>query len=54
MKEILSNKWFKFAVAGLIYLLWVLWIESYLWLIGLAVIFDIIPLTANKPKWLNG
>ena len=41
MKEIFSNKWFKFAVVGLIYLLWVIWLESFLWLIGLAVIFDI-------------
>ena len=41
MKEILTNKWFKFAVVGLLYLLWVIWIESYLWLIGLVVIFDI-------------
>jgi signal peptidase I len=40
MKEILTNKWFKFAVVGLLYLLWVIWIESYLWLIGLAAIFD--------------
>lgn len=40
MKEILTNKWFKFAVVGLLYLLWVIWIESYFWLIGLAVIFD--------------
>ena len=40
MKEILSNKWFKFAVVGLLYLLWVIWLESYLWLIGLVVIFD--------------
>ncbi|MBC8004350.1 MAG: signal peptidase I [Verrucomicrobia bacterium] len=41
MKEIMANRWFKFAVAALIYLLWVLWIENYWWLIGLAVIFDI-------------
>ena len=41
MKEILTNKWFKFGVVGFIYLLWVLWIQSFLWLIGLAVIFDI-------------
>lgn len=40
MKEVLSNKWFKFAVVGLLYLLWVIWLESYLWLIGLVVIFD--------------
>lgn len=40
MKELLTNKWFKFAVAGLIYFLWVLWLQNFWWLIGLAVIFD--------------
>ncbi len=40
MKKFLSNKWFKYTVVGLIYLLWVIWLESFLWLIGLAVIFD--------------
>jgi len=49
MKEILSNKWFKFALVGLLYLLWVIWIESYLWLIGLAVIFDIY--ISKKVHW---
>ncbi len=49
MKEILSNKWFKFAVVGLLYLLWVVWIGSYLWLIGLAVIFDIY--VSKKVHW---
>ena len=49
MKEILSNKWFKFALVGFIYLLWVIWIESYLWLIGLAGIFDIY--VSKKVHW---
>jgi len=49
MREILSSKWFKFAIAGLIYLLWVIWIESYLWLIGLAVIFDMY--VTKKVHW---
>jgi len=49
MKELLSNKWFKFAVVGILYLLWVIWIESYLWLIGLAVIFDIY--ISKKVHW---
>ncbi len=49
MKELLSNKWFKFALVGLIYLLWVIWIESYLWLIGLAVIFDMY--VTKKVHW---
>jgi len=40
MKEILSNKWFKFSVVGLLYLLWVIWLENFWWLIGIGVIFD--------------
>ncbi len=40
MKELLTNKWFKFAVAGIVYLLWVIWLENFWWLIGLGVIFD--------------
>lgn len=40
MKELLNNKWFKFAIAGLIYFLWVLWLQNFWWLIGLGVIFD--------------
>ena len=40
MKEILSNKWFKFAVVGGLYLLWVIWMGNFWWLPGLAVIFD--------------
>jgi signal peptidase I len=49
MRELLSNKWFKFGVVGLIYLLWVVWIESYIWLIGLAVIFDMY--VSKKVHW---
>jgi signal peptidase I len=49
MREILSSKWFKFAIVGLVYLLWVIWIESYLWLIGLVVIFDMY--VTKKVHW---
>ncbi|QGY46761.1 signal peptidase I [Maribellus comscasis] len=41
MRNLLSNKWFKFISVGLLYSLWVLWLGSYWWFIGLAVIFDI-------------
>ena len=41
MKNILTNKWFKFAVVGGLYLLWVIWLGNFWWLIGLGVIFDI-------------
>lgn len=40
MREFLTNKWFKFAIVALIYSLWVIWMESYWWFIGLAPIFD--------------
>ncbi|NQU52265.1 MAG: signal peptidase I, partial [Bacteroidetes bacterium] len=41
LRTILINKWFKFATVGTLYLLWVLWLGSFLWLIGLGIIFDI-------------
>lgn len=41
MKNLLTNRWFKFILVGLIYSLWVIWIENYWWLLGLVVLFDI-------------
>jgi len=41
IRSILSNKWFKFITVGLLYSLWVIWLGSYLWFLGLAIIFDI-------------
>ncbi|GET29015.1 signal peptidase I [Prolixibacter sp. SD074] len=41
MRNILTNKWFKFAVVALVYTLWVIWLGIYWWLFGLIVIFDI-------------
>ncbi len=47
--QLLSNKYFKFALAALIYILWIIWIGSYWLLIGLAVIFDIY--VTKKVNW---
>lgn len=41
MKEILTNKWFKFITVATLYSLWVIWLGSYWWFLGLAIIFDI-------------
>jgi len=41
MIELLSNKWVKFITVGVLYILWVIWLGSYIWLLGLGVIFDI-------------
>ena len=49
MREILTNKWFKFIVVALLYSLWVIWMASYWWFIGLAVIFDMY--VTKKVHW---
>lgn len=49
IRELLSNRWFKFTTVALCYLLWVIWLGSYWWLLGLLVIFDIY--ITKKVKW---
>jgi len=49
MKNILKNKWVKFALVGFAYLLWVIWNTNYIWLLGLPVIFDIY--VSKKVHW---
>ncbi|MDR2910023.1 MAG: signal peptidase I [Bacteroidales bacterium] len=49
MESMLTNRWFKFIIIGLLYSLWVVWLESYWWFIGLAIIFDIY--ITNKVHW---
>jgi signal peptidase I len=41
MNNILYNKYFRFSIAAIIYLLLVIWIGNYWLLIGLAIMFDI-------------
>ena len=40
LRELTSNKWFKFATVSLCYILWALWNRSFVLLLGEAVIFD--------------
>ncbi len=49
MPDILKNKYFKFAIAAIIYILLVIWIGSYWLLVGLAIIFDIY--VTRKVNW---
>ena len=49
MRELLSNKWVKFITVGVFYSLWVIWLGSYLWFLGLAIIFDIY--VSQKVHW---
>lgn len=41
MRDILTNKWFKFGVVIVIYLLWTYWVGSWWLLILVPVIFDV-------------
>ncbi|MGQ9621132.1 MAG: signal peptidase I [Bacteroidales bacterium] len=49
MLEILTNKYFKFAVAAIIYILVVIWIGNYWLLVGLAIVYDIY--VSEKVNW---
>ena len=49
MNDILSNKYFRFAIAALIYLLIVIWIGNYWLIIGLAIVFDVY--VSEKVNW---
>jgi len=41
LRDLMSNKWFKFATISICYLLWVLWNHSFVLLLGEAIIFDL-------------
>lgn len=41
MKKLFANKWVKFGITETCYLLWVIWLDNYIWLLGLIVIFDL-------------
>ena len=47
--RILSNKWFKFSIWAILYLLWVIWFGKWWLIIGLAIVFDIF--ITKKVKW---
>ncbi len=42
MRKLLKNKWFKFAIVAVVYVLWfVVWTENLWLLLGLPIIFDL-------------
>ena len=42
MKKIFQNRWFKFALVAVVYVLWfVVWTENLWFLLGLPIIFDL-------------
>lgn len=44
-----KNKYFKYCLATIIYVLWVIWLGNYWFLIGLPIIFDIY--ISKKVNW---
>ena len=48
-KEFCRNRWTKFSFWALLYVLWVVWLGSYWWLLGLIVLFDMF--ITKKVKW---
>ena len=50
LKEFFHNKWVKFIFWALLYVLWVIWLGSFWWLLGLIIIFDLC--VTKKVKWL--
>ncbi len=49
IKKIYRNKYLRFAVAAILYILWVIWTQEYWLFVGLAVIFDIY--ITKKVNW---
>lgn len=49
LKGFIHNRWTKFVFWALLYVLWVIWLGSYWWFLGLLVIFDIF--ITRKVHW---
>jgi signal peptidase I len=47
--DLVQNKWVKFGIVSFCYILFVIWLCSPLWFLGLAVIYDIY--ISKKVKW---
>ncbi|MBO4656579.1 MAG: signal peptidase I [Bacteroidales bacterium] len=45
----LKNRWVRFSIWAVLYVLWVIWLGNFWWLLGLAVLFDIF--ITKKVRW---
>ena len=45
----MKNKWVRFSIWAVLYVLWVIWLGNFWWLLGLGVIFDIF--ITKKVHW---
>ena len=49
IRNLRTNKWVKFGIVAVCYILWVIWLSNYWWLLGLIVVFDLY--ITKKVKW---
>jgi signal peptidase I len=49
MNKLIKNKYFKFAIVGTAYVLWVFWVWNFWLLLGLPIVFDIY--VTKKVNW---
>ncbi|HBY02233.1 MAG TPA: signal peptidase I, partial [Rikenellaceae bacterium] len=49
ISNIIGNKWFRFSIWAILYLLWVIWFGNWWFLLGLIIIFDLY--ITRKVKW---
>lgn len=49
INNIIGNKWFRFSIWAILYLLWVIWFGNWWFLLGLIIIFDLY--ITRKVKW---
>jgi len=49
MLEIVKNKYFKFGIVSILYILFVIWLHNYWYLLGLPIIFDLY--ITRKVNW---
>ena len=47
--QIIAHKYFRFGVAALVYILFVIWLRNYWFLLGLPVLYDIY--VSKKVNW---
>ena len=54
LREIWGNTWVNFSVVSVIYVIWVVvWTRNLLWLLGVAVIYDIYISKYINRIWLD-
>ena len=49
MKNFFSNKYVKFSLITVPYILMVIWVGNYWWMLGVPILFDIY--ISKKVKW---